>query len=79
MFEKGHNEIFFSQQVKTKHQMHGCLFQEIHIATWEWEDINMDFVVGLPWSKKQYDSIWCIMDRLTKSAHFIPVKSNYST
>ena len=39
----------------------------------------MDFVVGLPWSQKQYhDSIWVVVDRLTKSAHFIPVKSTYS-
>ena len=38
----------------------------------------MDFVVGLPRAQKQYDSIWVIVDRLTKSAHFIPVKSTYS-
>ena len=38
----------------------------------------MDFVVGLPRTQKQYDSIWVIMDRFTKSAHFIPVKSTYS-
>jgi hypothetical protein len=37
----------------------------------------MDFIVGLPTTEKDFDLIWVIMDRLTKSAHFIPVKSNY--
>ena len=38
----------------------------------------MDFVVGLPHSRDGYDSIWVIVDRLTKSAHFLPVKTTYS-
>ena len=38
----------------------------------------MDLVVGLPHSKDGYDSIWVIVDRLTKSAHFLPVKATYS-
>ena len=38
----------------------------------------MDFVVGLPRSRDGYDSIWVIMDRLTKSAHFLPVKAAYN-
>ena len=43
-----------------------------------WEDINMDFVVGLDPTRRQNDSIWVIVDRLTKSAHFIPVNSTYT-
>jgi len=37
----------------------------------------MDFVVGLPKTQKDYDSIWVIVDRLTKVAHFLPVRTNY--
>jgi len=37
----------------------------------------MDFIVGLPPTQKGFDSIWVIVDRLTKSAHFIPVKASY--
>ena len=66
------------QQVKAEHQKPGGLLQEIQVPTWKWEDINMDFVVGLPRNQKQHDSIWVIVDRLTKSTHFILVKSTYS-
>ena len=47
------------------------------IPTLKWEDINMDFVIGLPRTQKSYDSIWVVVDQLTKSTHFIPVKSTY--
>ena len=38
----------------------------------------MDFVVGLPLTARRHDSIWVIVDRLTKSAHFLPVRTTYS-
>ena len=65
------------QQVKAQYQKLGELLQEIQVPTWKWEDINMDFVVGLPRTQRQYDFIWVFMDGLTKSAYFIPVKSTY--
>jgi hypothetical protein len=43
-----------------------------------WEEIGMDFIVGLPRTRDGYDSIWVIVDRLTKVAHFIPVKTTYT-
>ena len=48
------------------------------IPEWKWERIAMDFVVGLPQTMGKYDSIWVIVDRLTKSAYFIPVKVTYN-
>ena len=44
----------------------------------EWEDIAMDFVVGLPKTVGQHDSVWVIVDRFTKSAHFLLVKTTYT-
>ena len=66
------------QQIKTEHQKPAGLLQPLHIPEWKWEDIAMDFVVGLPSVAGQYDSIWVIIDRLTKSAHFLPVKTTFS-
>jgi hypothetical protein len=51
--------------------------QSLPIPTWKWEDISMDFIVGLPRTAKGYDSIWVIVDRLTKIAHFLPVKKDH--
>jgi hypothetical protein len=48
------------------------------VPKWKWEEIAMDFIVGLPRTQSGYDSIWVIVDRLTKVAHFIPVKTTYS-
>ena len=66
------------QQVKLEHQKPSGYLQPLPILEWKWERITMDFVVGLPRSQRQYDSIWVIVDRLTKSAHFLPVKTTYS-
>ncbi|WMV45900.1 hypothetical protein MTR67_039285 [Solanum verrucosum] len=65
------------QQVKVEHQKPGGLSQDKSIPTWMWEDVNIKFIVGLPQTRRQYDSIWVIVDRMTKSAHFIPVKISY--
>jgi hypothetical protein len=47
------------------------------MPTWKWDDISMDFVVGLLRTQRGHDAIWVIVDRLTKVAHFIPVREDY--
>jgi hypothetical protein len=63
-------------RVKVVHMKLGLL-QPLSIPGWKWKEIVMDFIVGLPTTEKGFDSIWVIVDRLTKSAHFILVKTNY--
>ena len=65
------------QQVKAEHQKPAGLHQSIEVPEWKWERITMDFVTGLPRTPKGFDAIWVIVDRLTKSAHFLPVKTTY--
>jgi IS30 family transposase len=66
------------QRVKVEHQRPARLLQPLKILEWKWEEIRMDFIVGLPRSQAGHDSIWVIVDRLTKVAHFIPVNTTYS-
>jgi hypothetical protein len=66
------------QRVKVEHRRPAGLLQPLKIPEWKWEEIGMDFIVGLPRIQARYDSIWVIVDRLTKVAHFIPVKTTYS-
>jgi hypothetical protein len=53
------------------------MLQPFPIPEWKWEEIGMDFIVGLLKTKKRHDAIWVTMDRLSKVAHFIPVKTTY--
>ena len=63
------------QQVKAEHRHPAGLLQPLPIPKWKWETISMDFVTGLPKSAKQNDAIMVAVDKLSKSAHFIPIKS----
>ncbi|GJU55810.1 DNA/RNA polymerases superfamily protein [Tanacetum coccineum] len=49
----------------------------LEIPMWKWDEISMDFVTGLPTTQKRHDAIWVVVDRLTKSAHFLPIRKNY--
>jgi hypothetical protein len=55
----------------------GGLLQSLNILDWKWDDISMDFIVGLPMTARKFDLIWLIMDRFTKLVHFIPVNTRY--
>ncbi|XP_070010226.1 uncharacterized protein [Nicotiana sylvestris] len=63
------------QQVKAEHQRPGGLAQRKEILMWKWEMIDINFVVGLPHTPRKFNSIWVIVDRLTKLANFLPIKS----
>ena len=60
-------------RVKAIHMKPVGLLQPLSIPSWKWEDISMDFIVELPNTQKGHDSIWVIVDHLTKSTHFIPI------
>jgi hypothetical protein len=64
-------------RVKAEHRRPAGLLKPLDVPVWKWECISMDFIVGLPRSPKGHDSIWVIVDRLTKVAHFVPVKVDY--
>nr|GEV52136.1 hypothetical protein [Tanacetum cinerariifolium] len=65
-------------KVKAEHQKPSGLLQQPEIHEWKWEKIAMDFVSGLPRTPNGYDSIWVIVDRLAKSAYFLPIKKTDS-
>ncbi|WVZ52931.1 LOW QUALITY PROTEIN: hypothetical protein U9M48_003930 [Paspalum notatum var. saurae] len=67
------SECDVCQRVKADHLKPAGMLQALAVPAWKWEDVHMDFVVGLPRTQKGYDSIWVIIDRFTKSAHFIPI------
>jgi hypothetical protein len=66
------------QRVKDEYQKPAGLLQPLKIPEWKWEEIGMHFIEGLTRTRDGYDSIWVIVDRLTKVAHFIPVKTTYT-
>ncbi|KAJ9561520.1 hypothetical protein OSB04_006680 [Centaurea solstitialis] len=65
-------------RIKAEHQKPSGLLQQPEIPEWKRERISMDFVTKLPKTKKGHDSIWVIVDRLTKSAHFLPIRESFS-
>nr|GEV28257.1 putative reverse transcriptase domain-containing protein [Tanacetum cinerariifolium] len=64
-------------KVKAEHQRPSGLLQQPEIPVWKWEGITMDFVTKLPRTSSGHDTIWVIMDRLTKSTHFLPMREDY--
>jgi hypothetical protein len=66
------------QKVKIEHQPPTRLLPLLEVPETKWEEIAMDFIVGLPRTQSGYDSLWVIVDRLTKVAHFIPIKTIYT-
>jgi hypothetical protein len=67
------------QRIKAEHQRPAGLLQPLRIPQWKWDEVGMDFIVGLPHTQANYDSIWVVVDHLTMSTHFIPVKTSYNS
>ncbi|GJQ89104.1 putative reverse transcriptase domain-containing protein [Tanacetum coccineum] len=61
-------------KVKAEHQRPSGLLVQPEIPQWKWDNITMDFVTKLPKSSQGYDTIWVIVDRLTKSTIFVPMR-----
>nr|GEV07838.1 reverse transcriptase domain-containing protein [Tanacetum cinerariifolium] len=63
-------------KVKAKHQRPSRLLVQSAIPDWKWENNTMDFITKLPKSSQGFDTIWVIVDRLTKSTRFLPIREN---
>nr|GEU40796.1 putative reverse transcriptase domain-containing protein [Tanacetum cinerariifolium] len=66
-------------KIKAEHQKPSGLLQQPKILEWKWKKITMDLVTKLSKSSSGHDAIWVIVDRLTKSAHFLPIREDYKT
>src|SRR4051812_43238595 len=67
------------QRIKAEHQRPGGEIVPLEIPKWKWDHITMDFVTGLPRTAQGHDAIWVIVDRFTKSAHFLPIRGTDTT
>jgi transposase InsO family protein len=65
------------QQVRIEHQKPGGMTRSLPDPVWKWTDITMDFVTGLRRDVRGFDAIWVVVDRLTKTAHFIPIQETW--
>ncbi|GJR34562.1 putative reverse transcriptase domain-containing protein [Tanacetum coccineum] len=66
-------------KVKAEHERPSGLLQQPEIPKWKWDKITIDFISKLPRTKCGHDTIWVIVDKLTKSAHFLAIREDYST
>ena len=64
-------------QVKAEHQRPYGSLRPLDLTKWKWDHVTMDFLMSLPKTLKGHDSIWVIVDQLTKSAHFLPMKETW--
>nr|GEY83028.1 hypothetical protein [Tanacetum cinerariifolium] len=70
------NKCLTCSKVKAEHQKPSGLLFQPEIPEWKWEKIIIDFITKLPKTTNGYDAIWVIVDRLTKSFHFLPMREN---
>ncbi|GKB80617.1 putative reverse transcriptase domain-containing protein, partial [Tanacetum coccineum] len=76
----GADKMYYDlRYVKAEHQRPSGLLKQPEIPEWKWENITMDFITKLPRTRNGHDAIWVVVDRLTKSAHFLAIREEYST
>ncbi|GKF72026.1 putative reverse transcriptase domain-containing protein, partial [Tanacetum coccineum] len=73
------SECLTYAKVKAEHQRSSGLLQQTEMPEWKWDKITMDFITKLPKKKNRHDTIWVIVDKLTKSVHFLAMREDYST
>ncbi|XP_070020733.1 uncharacterized protein [Nicotiana sylvestris] len=78
ILEEAHSSQYSIHLGQVRAPEAGGLLQQMPIPELKWKHITMDFVVGLPRTLRKFDAVWVIVDRLTKSAHFIPVVTTYT-
>ena len=66
------------QEVKAEHQKLVGLLQPLEVVEWKWEHVTMDFMTHFPQTPRRHDAVWVIVDRLTKSAHFLVVRMTFT-
>ena len=66
------------QLIKVDHHRLKGLLQPLEVAEWKWEHITMDFMTNLPWTSQKPNVVWVIVDRLTKSTHFLAVRMTFT-
>jgi uncharacterized protein (DUF2132 family) len=65
-------------RVKAVHQKPSGMLQPLKVPEWKWDKVEMDFITGFPKSRKGNNAIFVVIDRLSKVAHFLPVKESIS-
>ncbi|GKF70100.1 putative reverse transcriptase domain-containing protein [Tanacetum coccineum] len=73
------SECLTCAKVKVAHQRPSGLLQQPEIPEWKWESITMNFITKLSRTRSGHNAIWVVVDRLTKSAHFLAIREDYST
>ena len=65
------------QKVKAEHRCPVGELRPLEIPSWKWDSISMDFLTGLPLCASKKNAIWAMVNRLTKSAHFLPIRDTW--
>ena len=72
------SKCYTCQLVNIEHKRPAGELKSLAVLEWKWEHITMDFVLALPRTREKFDSVWVIVDKLTKVTHFIPIKTGYT-